>query len=140
MVLNLRFSLNTIIYIFPVRGRLAAFNGLISAISQKLRDETAYEYYYGDVVGFQSSDLQTTIDVPRRFWFGTRKASYRMQQFSLRIASGDDVTVTIGFQPVDDFKGDLPFALAQTDFEDIIKRIRNLLRSRKHDEVQHNTL
>jgi hypothetical protein len=118
-----RCSVNTFLYFLPAPDRLTAYEGIVSAMNQISRRDRTYEYYYADVVG------ATTADVQDRITLNNIQYRFRLQRFSLRINNGDSIGATVFGAPLSD---NAPiFSMPDPGLETTMANLRLALRGKK---------
>ncbi|MBV9688803.1 MAG: hypothetical protein JO202_03725 [Ktedonobacteraceae bacterium] len=124
-----RFSVNIYTYFFPEEHHLAAFVGDVNALNQSSHNEKTEEYFYRDVVGATTGDEQDTI------LYKKKQYQYRIQRFSLRIASGDSIGVSVNATPLDNRQNLPNYTIPDSGIDQTVANLRALLRSKKQGGV-----
>jgi hypothetical protein len=126
-----RSSINTVTYLFPAKGRLGSYQGLVSALDQEYHLDHMQEYYYQHITNIDLLDVRVVIRVRRIWWFGVKKVPYRSQFFTLRNASGESISIILGLVPAtkaEKLDATTPSLPIDKEFETTLIRLRRFIR------------
>jgi hypothetical protein len=129
---NIRFSSYEIVVIYLTDYHLGAYSCQLDFINGKINSEETQEYHYADVVSVSTLSsntnfIVTTVD-------GKEHPIQSHQQFSLSVASGESIKVTVAFPQVEGiFKQG---KLLPSGSEKAINTLRTMLREKKGG-IQH---
>ncbi len=118
-----RFSVNKFIYFLPTEHHLGAYTGDVNALNQASHVEQTEEYFYQDITGATTNEVQDSIRV------GAQVIPYQAQLFSLKTTGGNSIDTPLGLMPVSGRTG--PSFAPPNDFDATLNSLRALLRSKK---------
>jgi hypothetical protein len=123
------FSVNIFTIFWKEDHHLAVYRGDVTALNPQAHTERTWEYFYTDIVGATTNDVQLSIPVRQKMYL------YRLQNFSLRINSGESIDATVNADPIDN-RQDLPhFKLPDSGVDQTLAQIRSLLREKKQTRM-----
>lgn len=126
---NPRYSVNVFTLFWKEDHHLAVYQGDINALNPTAHNEHMSEYFYTDIVGATTGDMQDYVTIK------AQRTSYRIQYFSLRVSSGDSVGVAVGADPIDN-KQNLPrFNVPNSGIDQTLAQLRMLLREKKQSRT-----
>lgn len=121
-----RFSSHEILIIYLTTYHLAAYKCVVDLHDGSIRTETTQEYHYDDVVS-----VSTQTDNSPLTWYveGQARQSPTHQRFAVSVASGEQISVAIGFTPSSELAPNSTFR--ETGANGAIRSIRARLREKK---------
>jgi len=123
------FSVNIYTIFWKEDHHLAVYRGDVVALNPQAHTERTWEYFYTDIVGATTNDVQVSIPI------GQNQYLYRLQNFSMRVNSGESIDATVDANPVDN-KQNLPhFHLPDSGVDETLAQIRSLLREKKQTKM-----
>ncbi|HVB26151.1 MAG TPA: hypothetical protein VNG51_29700 [Ktedonobacteraceae bacterium] len=123
------FSVNVFTIFWKEDHHLAVYRGDVVALNPHAHTERTWEYFYTDIVGATTNDVQVSITI------GKNQYPYRLRNFSMRVNSGESIDATVDADPIDN-RQDLPrFHLPESGVDETLAQIRSLLREKKQTKM-----
>ncbi|GCE21049.1 hypothetical protein [Dictyobacter kobayashii] len=104
---NLHASINKFTFFYPTQHYIAVFSGHVNAL-HPLRSESTQTYFYDDIVGVETTTYGQQFET----------LVYTLQQFELRVSSGQSVGATTYAR--------------DADVEQTVRSLRTLLQDKKY--------
>lgn len=122
----IRFSSHDVLIIYLTTYHLAAFKCIVDLHDGAIKTEMTQEYHYNDVVSVSSE----TTNAPWTWWQdGVARQSPTHQRFGVSVASGEQISVTIGFTATANLA--LNGMFAESGADAAMRSIRTRLRQKK---------
>ncbi|MHB8598203.1 MAG: hypothetical protein ACYDER_15480 [Ktedonobacteraceae bacterium] len=123
------FSVNIFTIFWKEDHHLAVYRGDIVALNPQAHTERTWEYFYTDIVGATTNDVQVSIPI------GKNQYAYRLRNFSMRVNSGESVDATVDADPIDNRQNLPHFHLPDSGVDETLAQIRSLLREKKQTKM-----
>jgi hypothetical protein len=132
---KVRFSSHEILIMYLTPYHLAAFKCVIDLHDGAIRTETTQEYHYDDVVS-----VSTQTDNSALTWYseGQLRQSATHERFAVSVASGEQISVAVGFTASMDVDRNSKFDFSGA--ADAIRVIRARLREKKGGSTDRDSL
>ena len=123
------FSVNIYTIFWKEDHHLAVYRGDIVALNPQAHTERTWEYFYTDIVGATTNDVQVSLLI------GQNQYAYRLRNFSMRVNSGESVDATVDADPIDNRQNLPSFHLPNSGVDETLAQIRSLLREKKQTKM-----